>query len=329
MNATGRRRAERHLRWYPREWRARYGEEFTELLVAELEERPRSLRRCVDLARGGLTARLAAAGLGGQPLDTEGSGARSLATLAAALSIFSVVAMALWAQLAIGWQWAPPATRATTLAMVVMSLGILVVGALCLLAIVPVAWLAARSLATRWRHLLGPICLVLGALVVLIVGTHHFANGWPGTRGHPWSDQGMVPGGVAAYAWASTLFVTSYWLHPSALAQFSGGEVAWMLASPVAVGAFIVGGTRIVRRVDVPPRLIRYERALGLVAAVTAAIFFTGAALWVVDGGPGPRNLFRIGSIDIVELAAIALLVVVTGRAAGRVAPSPRPIAGA
>jgi len=329
MNGTTRHRAERLLRWYPRDWRARYGEEFTELLVAELEERPRSLSRSVDVARSGLIARLAVAGLAGQPLEPDGSGRRSLATLAAALSIFSVVALALWAQLTIGWQWAPPATRATSLAMVVMSVGILVVVALCLLATVPVAWLAVRSIAPRWRHLLGPIGLVVGGLVVLVVGTHHFANGWPGTRGHPWADQGIVPGGVAAYAWASTLFVTSYWLHPAALAQFPGGEVAWMLVSPVAVGAVIVGATRIVRRVDLSPRVVRYERTLGLVAAVTTAIFFTGAALWVVDGGPGPRNLFHIGSIDVVELAALALLVVVAGRAACRVRSGTPPTARA
>ena len=36
------------------------------------------------------------------------------------------------------------------------------------------------------------------------------------------------------------------------------------------------------------------------------ATFFTGAALWVFDGGPGPRNLFHIGAIDIVDLVAIA-----------------------
>ena len=329
MSESTRHRAARLLLWYPGEWRARYGEEFIELLVAELDERPRSLRRSVDLARSGLTARVAAAGLGGQPLDTEGSGRRSLATLAAALSIFSVVAVALWAQLTIGWQWAPPATRATSLAMVLMSLAILVVGAICLLAIAPVAWLAVRSINARWRHLLGPIGLVLGGLAVLVVGTHHFANGWPGTRGHPWADQGMVTGGVAAYAWASTLFVTSYWLHPSALAQFPGGEVAWMLVSPVAVAALIVGATRIVRRVDLSPRVVRFERRLGLLAAVTTTIFLTGAALWVVDGGPGPRNLFHIGSIDVVELAALALLVLVTGRAAGRVTAGKPPVAPA
>jgi hypothetical protein len=314
-----RRRAVRLLRWYPKEWRARYGEEFTELLVADIDERPRSLSRSADLARSGLIARFAAAGLGGHALETEGAARRTLATLAAALSIFSVVAVALWAQLTIGWQWAPPATRATSLAMVVMSAGLMVVGVLCVLAAAPVAWLAARSVATKWRHLVGPIGLVVVGLAVLAAGTHHFANGWPGTRGHPWADQGIVPGGVAAYAWASTLFVTTYWLHPAALTRFPGTEVAWMLVSPVAVVALIVGATRIVRRVDLSPRVLRYERRLGLLAAVTTTVFLTGAGLWVVDGGPGPRNLFHIGSIDVVELAALALMVLVAGRAAGRV----------
>lgn len=323
-----RRRAMRLLRWYPREWRVRYGEEFTELLVAELEERPRSFRRSIDLARSGLTARLAAAGLGGHPLGTEAQGRRSLATLATALSVFSVVAVALWAQLTIGWQWAAPTTRGTSLAMVVMSWGLLAVGALCVLVAAPVAWLAARTVVTR-RDLLGPIGLVVGGLVVLAVGTHHFANGWPGTRGHPWPDQGIVPGGVAAYAWASTLFVTSYWLHPAALGRFPGGEVAWMLVSPVAVGALIAGATRIVRRVDFSPRLVRYERRLGLLAAATTTVFLTGAALWVIDGGPGPRNLFHIGSIDVVELVALALMVLVAARAAGRVTSADPPRARA
>ena len=328
-DADARHLAERLLRWYPREWRARYGEEFTELLVAELEERPRSLRPRRRPRATGLTARLAAAGLGGQPVGSAGSGRRSLATLAAALSVFAVVAMALWAQLTIGWQWAPPATRATSLAMVVMSLSILFVGALCLLAIAPVVWLSLRSIATRWRHYAGPIALVVGGLAVLVVGTHHFANGWPGTRGHPWADQGVVPGGVAAYAWASTLFMTSYWLHPAALARFPGGEVAWMLVSPVAIGAVIVGATRVVRRMDLSPRLIRYERRIGLLAALTTAVFLTGAALWIVDGGPGPRDLFHIGWIDVVELAVLALLVLVTGRAAARVTAGTPPKARA
>ena len=51
-------RAARLLRWYPRAWRSRYGEEFAELLVADIEERPRSRSRTADVIRGGLVARL-------------------------------------------------------------------------------------------------------------------------------------------------------------------------------------------------------------------------------------------------------------------------------
>jgi hypothetical protein len=36
------RRAARLLRCYPKSWRARYGDEFAELLTADLSERPRS-----------------------------------------------------------------------------------------------------------------------------------------------------------------------------------------------------------------------------------------------------------------------------------------------
>src|SRR5262249_12297330 len=44
------RRAARLLRWYPAAWQARYGDEFTELLIAEFAERPRSWRRAADVA---------------------------------------------------------------------------------------------------------------------------------------------------------------------------------------------------------------------------------------------------------------------------------------
>ena len=53
------RRARRLVRWYPKEWRARYGEEFTQLLIDDIDERPRSWRRTFDVARGGLAAQIA------------------------------------------------------------------------------------------------------------------------------------------------------------------------------------------------------------------------------------------------------------------------------
>ena len=55
------RRASRLLRWYPAAWRSRYGEEFAELLIADISERPRSRTRTADVVRGGIVARLGTA----------------------------------------------------------------------------------------------------------------------------------------------------------------------------------------------------------------------------------------------------------------------------
>ena len=53
------RRARRLVRWYPKAWRLRYGEEFTQLLNADITERPHSWRRTLDVARRGVAARVA------------------------------------------------------------------------------------------------------------------------------------------------------------------------------------------------------------------------------------------------------------------------------
>ena len=51
-------RARGYLRWYPKAWRIRYGEEFVAHLEAELTERPRSPTRGIDIALHGFTTRL-------------------------------------------------------------------------------------------------------------------------------------------------------------------------------------------------------------------------------------------------------------------------------
>jgi hypothetical protein len=51
------RRASGYLRWYPSAWRARYGEEFVAHLEAELEERPLSVSRGLNIVLHGVTAR--------------------------------------------------------------------------------------------------------------------------------------------------------------------------------------------------------------------------------------------------------------------------------
>ena len=108
MSEAAARRAARLLRWYPREWRSRYGDEFAELLIADISERPDSWRRHADVARSGMLARLIPTGLTGHAIDPAEQVRASLASLGYLLGVFLSLGVALWAQLTIGWQWSKP-----------------------------------------------------------------------------------------------------------------------------------------------------------------------------------------------------------------------------
>jgi hypothetical protein len=138
------------------------------------------------------------------------------------------------------------------------------------------------------------------------------------TGGHPWAQQGLVPGGVAAFLWASTLSLTSYWAHPEALARFPAAELVWMAASPLAIVGLVTGAAKTVRRVDLSVPAMRYQARLAQMAAVVMVAFLGGACGWVLEGGPGPRDLFHAGAIDGGGLLAMGLALAVAHRAARR-----------
>jgi hypothetical protein len=326
VNAPGRagagdasaRRAARLLRWYPAAWRAHYGDEFTELLIAEFAEQPRSWRRAADVARGGLLARLTRAGLSGRPPESPEQVRAGLAAAACSAGAFLAFGIAIWAQLTIGWEWEPPRSAATTIAMASMSAAVLLLAVLALLAVVPLIWSAARAVRHRQAgHLLGPAVLAVLGVAVLAVGSHHFENGWPGTGAHAWAQQGLVPAGVAAFSWAATLSVSSYWAHPAALAAFPVAEIAWMAVSPVALVAGVAGVTRLVRRLDLSPRILSYEARLAGNAAAVMAVFLVGAGCWVFAEGSGP-GLHHAGVIDTGGLVVMTMALAVARRATGR-----------
>jgi hypothetical protein len=309
------RRAARMLRWYPAAWRARYGDEFAELLIAEFDERPRSWRRAADVVRGGLLARLTCAGLTGHPLESAEQIRAGLATAACGLATCLALGIAMWAQLTIGWAWAPPGTSGPTVAMVAMSASVLLLALLALLAAFPLAWAVARGALRRdgWC-VRRPALLAAAGLVTLAVGSRHFANGWPGTGSHSWAQPGLVPAGVAAFGWAATLSVSAYWAHPAALAAFPAAEITWMAVSPAALIAAVAGVAALVRRIDLPARTLRYEAWLASGAAGTMIIFLAGACWWLLAGASGP-GLFHPGAIDAASVAVMMLALWMARRA--------------
>ena len=314
------RRAARLLRWYPRDWRSRYGDEFAELLIADISERPDSWRRHADVARSGVLARLIPTGLTGHALDPADQAGASLASLGVLLGVFLSLGAALWAQLTVSWQWSKPGTTAVAVAMILMSGALLLLGGLALLAAIPLASRVVRRFARRQTDgLITPALFFVAGTAVLVVGGRHFGNGWPGTGGHPWAHQGLVPGGVAAFTWASTLWVSAYWAHPGSLAVFPAAELAWMAVSPVAIVFLVTGTAQTIRRAGLSARVLRYEAFLARAAAFGMFAFLIGACTWVVTGRPGPGRLFHAGAIDmaaiIVMTAALAAAYRATQRA--------------
>jgi hypothetical protein len=316
--------AQRLLRCYPRAWRARYGDEFIELLVAEWADEPRSARRTVNVVTSGLVARLSSGGLVGPVLNGSDQARASLAALIVALAAFLVLGVSMWAQLTIGWQWSPPSTGDTVIALVAMTVTVWAFAVLAVAAAAPVVWSVVRAFRQRAAQGLGrPALLMASGLMILVVGGRHFGNGWPGTGGHPWAHQGLVPGGVAAFCWASTLSVSSYWMHPLALSNFPPAEVAWMICSPLALVAIAVGAAKVVRRVQLSEPTLRYEVRVGQVTAVAMALFVVAAGLWVLRGGAGPHGLFATGVIDRVALVAMVATFGVAVRSLGRANAGP------
>jgi energy-coupling factor transporter transmembrane protein EcfT len=236
---------------------------------------------------------------------------------------FLAFGLAMWSQLVIGWQWSPPRSHPTTLAIELMSCCVAVLVALGVLAVVPLLVAAVSRVARgSGSRLAVPLCVAGIAVVVLVVGAHVFEDGWPGTGGHPWSDQGLVPGGVAAFFWAATLGVTSYWAHPGALSSFPVTEVVWMAVSPVAIVALAAATATVLRRLELSERAVRYELRVGQAASAAMSAFFVGACLWLFDGQlhvrAGQVDLFHAGAIDVAGAVVMALCILCAHQAVFR-----------
>jgi hypothetical protein len=329
--ADAARRAGRLLRWYPRGWRDRYGEEFAELLVSDIEERPHAAGRTLDVARGGLVARLGAAGVCGLPLHdpdaapglaVDGAVSRhvtaSLVALGCCLAVALGFGAAMSSQLTIGWQWSGPDGAASTagFATVASSVALTALLAIAVLAALPVLVVVGRRLAGRQAgRLLVPSTVLAAAAAVVFAGGRHFENGWPGTGGHG----GFIPGGVAAFEWATSLSVSSYWAHPGALAGFPAAEVGWMAVCPLAQLVAVASAAVVVRRAGLPARVLAFETRLAGAACAVILLLLAGCSCWVATGGQpakGGSGLFHAGLIDVAGIAVLALALAVAVQAA-------------
>jgi hypothetical protein len=324
------RRAERLTRLYPRAWRERYGEEFAQLLIDDLSERPHAPRRDLDVVGHALWAQLAHRGLVGRVLGAERRSQVALYAIAGMGLLFVVLGIGVWSQMTVAWQWAPPTDPAAKTAMWLMSVALLGFAVLSVPVILRVAAgtilaLARGEVQRLWR----PAMVTLVAAGLLYLGCRHFGSGWPGTGGHPWSGRGLVPGWLARLGWAGTLWLSSYWAHPLALRSFPVTEVVWMTLSPALWLTLVTAGLRLLGRTGQSPRLQRWTLSAGAIAVALMCVFLAGAGLWVLTSEPGPRNLFAVGVVDLVIVVVLAGALIGTTHMLhrARARPAPRTVA--
>ena len=91
-----------------------------------------------------------------------------------------------------------------------------------------------------------------------------------------------------------------------------------MAISPIAIVCVVVGAASTVRRLELSPGVLRYESRLGSLASFAMIAFLTGCCFWMIDGGTGPRDLFNIGAINVVEVVLMGLAIVVARLAVHR-----------
>lgn len=313
------RRARRLLACYPRRWRERFGEEFEQLLIDEMRERPRSIQRACDVAAHGAWARLVDAGIVGRGFAPPLQAWIALRALALITAVFVVLGTGMWAQLTVSWQWSAPSAAGTRTAMWLMSGALICLSVLLLLAFVVVSSsVVAAAVRGRARVARMSWTLSIACGVVFCVGCHHFGALWPGSGGHPWAGRGLVPGAVARPAWAATLWISAYWAHPGALRHFPISEVAWMAVSPFLFATRLAGALHAVRHLVLPMVALRCLALLGALGVALATLFLAGATDWVLSGPSGPHGLFEVGVIDELVLLLFTIALMAAGHTARR-----------
>lgn len=282
------------MRWYPPEWRARYGDELAACIDDELDGRRPGARMRLSVAAAGLRQRVRSAGLAGDGTTPE-----------ARLRAGALVVFASWAGLLIGaMAFLKAAEHFSVAAVLSHGHGLSVA-----------AFDAFRVLA-----LAGAVSVAAGAAVALPATVRHLrSGGWELSRRSILAALGLT--GATGLA----TVVLAQWAHHLTYHQRNGGLVGygiafacWGLLLVATVATWTGAGIGVARRIELDRGVLRVEGWLAVaVAAVVAGSAIATAVWWsaMADGASwflaGTRPGTQPSGVT-VQLAIIESWLVVT-----------------
>lgn len=295
------------LRWYPEQWRARYGAEFVALMEDDLSGRKPTVRFRISIAFAGLRERGHQVGLSGDGAPApERSRTGSLLVLCAWTAF--VIAGISFTKLAEHFQQAVSGET----------------GALSTAAYDTVFVLA----------ILGGVLVVTGAALALPAFMSFLrAGGWPTIRGH-------VHRGLLASALALGALVSVRYLAQGLTVAERNGSDAWYSAAFLSCAAVVVAtiwlwtgaAVAIGRRLVLPVAVLRAEAILAVFVAAAMVLMTSATALWwaaVASGASwflqGVRPGTTASSFDpnlVVTMSLMLIAVAIAGYGVERISRS-------
>jgi hypothetical protein len=266
-------RFDRVLRWYPPNWRQKYGDGLTALLEDSYGENPLPLGIRISLARTGTVERAREVGvLGRTAPSSEQLKAGSLLVLCG-WSLF-VVAGATFAKFTEHWSVAMGSSHRT----------------------LP----TIADTATQLAGMIGAVAVLLAAVFVTPTFVRHLrAEGWASVR------RPMTRAFVAVMTTAVGAAGVILWAHHLNVNQRNGGSALFgygvVLAAIVAVAALAVVTSTVItvtRSLDLPRRTLRTLSSTALGLTLLMCVVASGVGLWwASEAAYDPRFLANgIGS---------------------------------
>jgi hypothetical protein len=283
------------LRLYPRAWRARYGAELEELMLASSRGRI-SWRVRANVVVGALRERLRAAGLAGDSPPAEQ--ARGGALLVLCAWVVFVVGGTIVQKFSEHWQGATPAAARTVPS---AAFDVLLAGAALGAALV-----------------LAGIALTLPALVRFLRD-----GGWPLVR------ERIAIAGVLTAVAAACAAGLAWWAHGLTEAQRNGADARYTAVAAIAglvllacLAAWTAAAVACARRLHLTHRVLVTEAALAGGVAVAMAAMTAATAVWwgavARSAQPGFFGGAHPLAPQLVVATALMLVATVTGAAGAR-----------